>query len=311
MGGMTAVSLLSLLLAWPAHAQVTVEYTAPAPAAPPGFETGGTAVLGAETDKLKDAIANPTVGQDELHGRAASLFGDMLRPEASAVQGVDLRGWAKPDRSTEDSVEGMIDRSGNTIAAAKFKVTAEAPPAPELEDAWHYGRELHASGMSSYDTENRLGDGTLGAYVYTKTAALGIYFNKTFKTIQRYLGDELAAATAIHEAAHARDHSHGALNAKEVKKGEKQAFETEFKYLRLVDPSGQKLSWARVNFCSPSTSAPKVVCEYLTHLAKISWHGEKGDWDGLVADLGYQDRHDDPFEHHPGDGHQHGESSGR
>ncbi len=225
-----------------------------------------------------------------------------MRPESSAVGNVDLRGWDKPDLETSGSVEGLVDKSGNTIAEAKFKTNAEAPPAPELEDAWVYGRELHQAGMMEYDQEGKLDKGTLGAFLYTKTAALGVLFNKAFKDIQKWVGDQFAAATAVHEAAHARDHAQGELNNKEVKKGEKQAFETEYKYLRLVDPTGQKLAYARVNLCSPSSIAPKAACDYVTHLAKISWYGEKGDWDGLVSSLGYEDRpggHD----HHDGDGH--------
>lgn len=304
---MTTVSLLAALLAFPAAAAPGVEYTAPVPAAPALMETGPVGAIEVETDRLQDALSNPATSKAELHGRAEALFGGMLRPEASAVGGMSLRGWDKPDMSSEDSVSGLIDRSGNTIAAAKFKTNAEAPPSPELIDAWHSGRELTAEGMVKYDDEDKLGKGTLGAYLYTKTEAIGIVFNKHFKSIQRWLGDEFAAATAIHESAHARDHGKGQLNAKEVKKGEKQAFETEYKYLRLVDPKGQKLAWARVNFCSPDTMAPKLVCDYLTHLAKISWYGEKGDWDGLVSSLGYQDRAEDPFAHHhePGDGHEH------
>jgi hypothetical protein len=302
---MTAVNLLAALLALsarPASAQLGVQYTAPMPEAPSAAATPQATALVDETDKLNDALANPAVSRDELHGRAGNLFGNIMRQEASDVGDVDLRGWAKPDLETSGSVEGLVDKSGNTIAEAKFKATAEAPPAPELVDAWLYGRELHQGGMMGYDQEDKLDKGTLGAFLYTKTAALGVLFNKRFKDIQKWVGDQFAAATAVHEAAHARDHAAGELNNKEVKKGEKQAFETEYKYLRLVDPTGQKLAYARTNLCSPSSVAPKVACEYVTHLAKISWYGEKGDWDGLVSSLGYEDRpggHD----HHDGDGH--------
>lgn len=304
---MTSVGILAALLASAALADPGVEYTAPAPTPPPAVETGPVGSIEMETGKLQDALSNPATSKAELHGRAEALFGGMLRPEASAIGGIELRGWEKPDTSSEDSVAGLIDRSGNTIAAAKFKTNAAPPPSPELVDAWHSGRALAADGMAKYDDEDQLGKGTLGAFLYTKTEAIGIVFNKHFKSIQRWLGDEFAAATAIHESAHARDHAKGELNAKEVKKGEKQAFETEYKYLRLVDPKGQKLAWARVNFCRPDTMAPKLVCDYLTHLAKISWHGEKGDWDGLVSSLGYQDRAEDPFAHAhgPDDGHGH------
>ncbi|TBR23604.1 hypothetical protein EPO15_05560 [bacterium] len=297
---MTTVTLLAALLALPASAQVGVQYAASAPELPTTPAAPQATALVDETDKLNDALSNPAVTQDELHGRAGNLFGNILRPESSAVGNVDLRGWEKPDLETSGNVEGLVDKSGNTIAEAKFKTNAEAPPAPELVDAWLYGRELHKDGMMGYDQDDKLDKGTLGAFLYTKTAALGVLFNKKFKDVQRWVGDQFAAATAVHESAHARDHAAGELNAKEVKKGEQQAFQTEYKYLRLVDPTGQKLAYARVNLCSPSSVAPKVACDYVTHLAKISWYGEKGDWDGLVTSLGYQDNPAHDHQHEPG-----------
>lgn len=299
---MTPVTLLAALLALPAAAQ-TVQYGAPAPALPAAPETPQAAAIVDQTDQLNDALANPAVSKDELHGRAGNLFGNLLRQDSAAIGGVDLRGWEKPDTSTSGNVDGLIEKSGDTIAEAKFKTTADAPPAPELVDAWLYGRELRKADMMGYDQDGKLDKGTLGAFLYTKTAALGVLFNKKFTDIQRWVGDQFAAATAVHEAAHARDHAAGELNAQEVKKGEKLAFETEYKYLRLVDPTGQKLSYARVNLCSPTSLAPKVACDYVTHLAKISWYGEKGDWDGLVAALGYEDRPGHDHAHHAGDGH--------
>lgn len=299
---MTTVTLLTALLALPAAAQ-TVQYGAPAPALPAAPETPQAAAIVDQTDQLNDALANPAVSKDELHGRAGNLFGNILRQDSAAIGGVDLRGWAKPDTSTSGNVDGLIEKSGDTIAEAKFKTTADAPPAPELVDAWLYGRELRKADMMGYDQDGKLDKGTLGAFLYTKTSALGVLFNKKFTDIQRWVGDQFAAATAVHEAAHARDHAAGELNSKEVKKGEKLAFETEYKYLRLVDPTGQKLSYARVNLCAPTSLAPKIACEYVTHLAKISWYGEKGDWDGLVSSLGYEDRPGHDHAHHEGDGH--------
>ena len=298
---LAALAILSAVEG-PVQAQIGVQYTAPTPEAATPAATPQATALVDETDQLNDALANPAVSRDELHGRAGNLFGNILRPDSSAVGNVDLRGWEKPDFETSGSVEGLVDKSGDTIAEAKFKAKADAPPAPELVDAWLYGRELHKDGMMAYDQEDKLDKGTLGAFLYTKTEALGVLFNKRFKDVQKWVGDQFAAATAVHEAAHARDHAAGELNSKEVKKGETQAFETEYKYLRLVDPTGQKLSYARVNLCSPSSIAPKVACEYVTHLAKISWYGEKGDWDGLVSALGYQDNpgHDHDHERAPG-----------
>ncbi len=71
----------------------------------------------------------------------------------------------------------------------------------------------------------------------------------------------------------------------------------------MMDPTGEKLSWARATlgkFAKGRRQAPKFVGEYLEHLAMIRDYGNRDDFYGLVAKLGYQDRHNQP-------GHGHGE----
>ena len=120
---------------------------------------------------------------------------------------------------------------------------------------------------------------------------------------QRFLGDGLASATAVHEATHAKDHAEGKLNPIEVKKGEIAAFKAEYLWLLAMDRRGEKLAWARTTYCRPDSQAPELVCQYLKHLAKIKHFGERDDFKGLVEALGYQDRSKNPFHFHD-DEHQ-------
>ncbi|MDE2291251.1 MAG: hypothetical protein KGL53_04145 [Elusimicrobia bacterium] len=297
---MTPVTLLALLLALPAGAQM-VDRSAPNPGDPGKLVSGQTAVLTKQTDDLHDALSNPGASAGDLHDQAAALFSLMDRRDASRVGALDLRGWAVPDRTSQGDVDGLVDRSAKTIAEADFKarlpsLKTEAPPAPDADliASWRTGDDLNQAKMVGYDDNGKLGRGTMGAYLYTKVKALGVLFNKHFRSIQRWLGDEFAAATLIHEATHAKDDAKGKLNPVEVKKGEMSAYKQEYKYLRLVDPTGQKLAWARVNACAAGSTAPKIVCTYVNHLAMISFYGQKDDWKGLVTALGYHDRDGSP-----------------
>lgn len=271
---------------------VEVSYTAPVSKAPVEASKN-VAVIDGEVGKLKEAVSSPDVSSQDLRAKAETLFEGLTLRESSDVGGMDLRGWEKPDQKTTDDVQGMLDATEQTLI---ISMATKAPPAPDLVEAHQYGKGMNADGKMAYDAAGRLNGDTLGAYEYSRDSAIGIYFNKAFKTIQRTLGDAFAAATAVHEAAHARDHAKGELNPVEVRKGEELAFKTEYLWLRTMDPSGQRLAWARYNYCGEDGSKTGVVCDYLKHLADIQDFGSRDDFGGLVKKLGYQDRERDPFE---------------
>lgn len=247
------------------------------------------------------------VPDSQVRDRAQAMFDGVTQDDASAVGGVVLRGWDKPDFDTNQDVDGMLHKVRSTISSAK------APPAPELDEARDYGESMRGRGLMGYDEEGALGDGTLGVYMYTKSAPIGIYYNRFMRVLQAYLGDQFAAATAVHEAAHSRDHAQGRLSPRRVKDGEKLAYQTEYWWLKTMDPKGHKLAWARVTFCGEGgASAPKEVCSALEHYARIQHYGDRGDYDGLVVALGYQDNAGAAWGenlhghgHFAGDGHQH------
>lgn len=295
MNRLATAALLLLAMAATSHA-VEVVYGAkisddPAQSAP------GMAYVGEKVGELKDAIADPALSQQDLHAQAASMWNSVsAMPAAPAVQ---LRGWEKPDRSSRSNIEGMMSEIQDTLARSWSQ--NREPPAPELLEAYEYGDGVRAAGRAEYDKGEVLKDSQLGAYVFSRTEAIGIYFNKAFRNLQQALGDGFAAATAVHESAHARDHAKGQLNAVQVRAGEKLAFKTEFLWLQTLDPSGQKLAWARYNFCGADieSNPPNMACRYLQHLAQIKDYASRDDYDGLVAKLGYKDRDHDPFAAQP------------
>ncbi|MFA6031046.1 MAG: hypothetical protein WC969_14410 [Elusimicrobiota bacterium] len=256
-------------------------------------EGGRVEYLEDKTQELKDAVANPTLDSQDVHALAARLFETVPNERTTRMPTFVPRGWQKPVRETEANVESLMGTVQRGLEVA------DVPPPKELIDAYLYGREMKHKDLMAYDEEgDKLKGGVIGAYIYDHASAVAILFNRTFRALQRWLGDELAGATAVHEGAHARDHQHGLLNPIEVKKGEKLAFQTEYLWLKMADPSGEKLCWSRVTigkFSGGKSDAPGFVADYLEHLAKIREFGDKGDFDGLVDALGYQDRKSSPY----------------
>lgn len=248
--------------------------------------------------ELKDAVANPTLDHQDIHALASRLFERLPEETTADVPAVNLRGWKKPDLRSEETVDGLMTKMREGLE------TYEVPAAAQdrMLGAYQYGESMRQAGKMFYDREDELQAGQIGAYVYTKDSAIKIIYNKGMRLLQRFLGDEFAAATAVHESAHTHDHFEGGLNPVEVRKGEKVAFQSEYWWLKIIDPTGEKLSFARATvgkFATGKLKAPEAVCEYLEHLAQIREHGDKGDIEGLVDSLGYQDRKTDPFAPQP------------
>ena len=261
-------------------------------------ENGGQQVVYIEdkTNELKDAVVNPGSDAQDLHALAQRLFDRVSENTAAEIPAVNVRGWEKPSRKTEETVDGIMQTVRNGLETSDVPAPAQA----KLINAYFQGDGMRRDRKMSYDEKGELDAAQAGAYVYTERSAVGIIFNKAMLDIQRFVGDEFAAATAVHESAHARDDAEGHLNPIQVKKGEKVAFETEYWWLKMMDPTGEKLCWARSTvgkFASGKLKGPDYVGDYLEHLASVRDYGDKGDFDGLVDSLGYKDRTVNPF--HP------------
>ncbi|MFH2203008.1 MAG: hypothetical protein ABIJ96_07830 [Elusimicrobiota bacterium] len=254
--------------------------------------------LDSAVDDLRDAVRNDGYSDNDVHAKASVLFGSIVRKDSTAIGTLHVRGWAKPSIHTTAFRTGQsrenITVDGMSAAVYKTLMASDVPPPTEIMDAYVYGEDLEKDGLKNYDDGKILGRGQLGVYMYRGSEKVGVYFNKFMRSVQAWVGNEFAAATDMHESAHSRDHTKGELNPVEVRRGEVLAYKTEYLWLNLMDPTGQKLSWARATFgkfAQGADKAPEFVSEYLEHLAKIRYYGNKDDFLGLVDELGYRDKH--------------------
>lgn len=295
--------LASLAVVWPAAAWAAVDVRAPVSAGLPASPVVHAEVIDGQVQEIQAGLDAGAVDSEDLSARVAALFGQIPDGGGLRTRPVRLRGWYKPrifagaskDESREqNSVLGLAE-------ATREGLRESEEASAEVVEAYLHGEQMRERGLAGYDQDGQLGGGQLGVYVYTPEQALAIRYNDRMREVQEYAGNEWAVATKIHEDAHARDHIKGELNPIQVRKGEVLAYKTEYLWLQMIDPTGEKLSWARATigkFAPASSKAPPFVGQYLEHLAMIRDYGDRGDFPGLVAALGYQDGSGGSFAEH-------------
>ena len=276
----------------------------------------GVVYLGPASDELRGLSSNVGVPADDVWRRANNMFEGITRKGSTEFGGLSLRGWADPDLSENNrkgSVESIQDAFAKTVAEMEPKKRAPGSvPSPcdeecrqSLRDALATGSALQSAGKVQFDGEGAppmlTSPGVIGAFVYTKAKAIGVFYSEKLALVAKYAGDSIAGATAAHELGHADDHGKGKLDPKQVKDGEKRAFRRQYGYLLTLDPKGEVMAKLRYNLVGKPW-VPQVVSDYLEHLAMVRLYGDKGDFDGLVDKLGYEDPDHDPFHGHDHDG---------
>lgn len=250
-----------------------------------------------EVHELRDAVASPIVPNARIYDEARDLFEAM--PRARINVEVNLRGWDK-----ETDIKGERGDVARLMSSARKRLSdlnTPTPP-PDLKGALAYADGMHSSGKIAEDPG--LKDNQMGAYEWIKTALGDIKLNQALGFIAGQIGDALAFATVAHEAGHARDHQQGKLDGKNVIDGEIGAFRTQYQWLKLVDPHGERVAWLRAAAMQRQREAPsklnEITIAYLLHLAKL--HDTGGDTEKLrafVHEMGYEDDHDHGREGHP------------
>lgn len=288
---------------WPAAAWAAVDVRVPVSAGLPASPVVHAEAIDGQVQEIQEGLESGAVDSESLSAQVAALFGRIPDGEALRTRPVELRGWNKPrifaggskdEAREQNSVLGLAE-------AAREAMRESGEVSAEVVEAYLHGEQMRERGLAGYDDDGQLGGGQLGVYVYTPQQALAIRYNDRMREVQQYAGNEWAVATKIHEDAHARDHSKGELNPIQVRKGEVLAYKTEYLWLQMIDPTGEKLSWARATigkFAPASSKAPPFVGQYLEHLAMIRDYGDRGDFQGLVAALGYQDGSGSSFAEH-------------
>lgn len=245
-----------------------------------------------EIGTLKDAVANPQVSNASIYEMAHDLFGRV--PGTKINVDLNTRAWDVEREFHEDPAD--VARLNDT-AAQRLAHYKSVPP-PELVQAAGYASGMSESGKVAFDTEGKMDDHEMGVYEYiAHKSELGlIRLNQFMAFIAIKVGDAFAYSTLAHEAGHARDHQEGQLSPEEVVKGEIRAFQTQYQWLTVVDPYGERLSYLRAQLRFDAKLKPNklnvMALNYADHLAEVRATG--GDPDKIrkmVEKLGYQEGH--------------------
>lgn len=299
---MALPALLALLIAAPALA----DRPAPAPDAQQFVDPG---ILMARAESLRDAVADSKTSDFSIKQQAYGFF-DKLPQERLAVAAGGYRRMERENVSGKlGSLEGMQKTADERIA--EWRRTHTEPPPPEVEATVAQARAFQGSKRLAYDEEAQLAPNQMGIFTYMRnTADAGlIKLNQRMKILGALVGDAFTYATVTHEAQHALDRASGRLTPEQEIAGEISAFRVQYLWLKLIDPSGEKMLTlhASLRMAFKREADPEVkkalgqAITYLEHLSDVvSTNGKEEELKKLIEKLGYSD------DHHDGDGHDHG-----
>lgn len=290
---MASLAVLALFIAAPALA-----YDA-APAAPAPQEFVDPATLKARADELRDAVADPSVSDISVKTRSAGFF-DKL-PEQTLVVPVRVRLMDRePVVGKMGTVEGMQAEADRRIE--KWKREHNEPPPPELEGAVDEARGLRDSKRLDYDEKGELRENQMGIYKYMTDKASGgfVKLNERMRILAAVVGECFAYATVAHEARHSRDREAGKLSPEKEIEGEISAFRTQYAWLKVMDPTGERMLTLHgaLRVQRDRATDPKLKnllnqgVVYLEHLSDVvETNGKEEELKKLVEKLGYSNHH--------------------
>ena len=278
-------------------APVFADRPAPVPAVQ---EFVDPSVLRARAEALRDAVADQSVTDISVKSRAYGFF-DKLPAERFVIAAGNYR---RMDRETVTgkigSIEDMQEAADKRIA--EWKRTHKEPPSPALEATAAQARVLQEGKRLGYDEENQLAPNQAGVFKYMRDSLEGgfVKLNDRMKILGALVGQAFTYATVAHEAQHSLDHESGRLTPEQEIAGEISAFKTQYLWLKLMDPSGERMltlhgslkMWALREPDDKIKAALNAAVVYLEHLSDVvSTNGEKDELEKLVKKLGYSDDH--------------------
>ena len=285
----------------------------PAGAAPAEQEYVDPATLKARADALRDAVADVSVTDIAVKTRASGFFERIPDQRLVVAAGNYRRMDREPVTGQVGSIEGMTSEADRRIE--QWRRTHKEPPPPALEAAVAQSHELEKGGSLSYDSEGALAPNQMGIFKYMRDRFDGgmIKLNERMKILGILVGDAFTYATVSHEAQHSLDRAAGRLTPEEEVAGEISAFRTQYLWLKLMDPSGERMltlhaglkHWMQRESDDEIKAALNEAVVYLEHLSDVvATNGDEAELKKLVLKLGYKDGH----KHEHGDGHDHGRS---
>ena len=243
-----------------------------------------------EVSQLHDAIADHAANDAQVYDLAQNLFGRM--PGTKIVVGLNLRGWDRepvPMQPPAD-VTRLLQSADQRLNSHNGEV-----PQP-MAKAMAYAHSMQQGGRVDFAQQNPLPENEMGVYDYwLDKLELGIIrLNDVLSYLSTKIGDALAFATFIHEAAHARDHQEGKLSDKAVIDGEVLAFQTQYQWLKIADPYDERVCFLRAKLMAEQSEHPSrlgtIALSYLNHLAELqATHGDLQAIRDLTFKLGYHE----------------------
>lgn len=303
---MALSALLVLLLAAPVLADQPAPVEAPAQQ-----EFVDPATLKARADALRDAVADMSVTDISVKSRAYGFFDKLPQQSLVVPAGTYRRIEREPVTGKPGSVDGMMEEADARIA--EWKRTRVEPPPPALEAAAAQARALAEAKDLTYDTQDELAPNQMGIFKYMRDRFDGglVKLNVRMRALGILVGDAFTYATVAHEAQHSLDRAAGRLTPEQEIAGEISAFRTQYHWLKLMDPRGERMLTlhSQLKLWRDSESDKRVkqslseAVVYLEHLSDVvSTNGDEDELRKLVEKLGYKDG-----DHHShGDGHDHG-----
>ena len=293
-------ALLLLLAALPLRAQETPDSAATAGTSAGGADQKGPipvdpAAIQEQADALHDAVASPSVDNFSIHGKAAGFFENIQR-ETPLVR-------PAPRRMDREPVDGHVGTIDGMIATAQrrydhYKMTTTEVPAADLANAVDYAKVLRADKRADFERGGRMAEDQMGEFVYRvqdKLDAGLVEINARMALMATRIGEAFSYATLAHEAAHAEARSEGRLTPENVIDGEIEAYRVQYRWLKVIDPSAERMIVMRSTLKlylarHPEDQATRASIAYLEHLLQL-WDtsGEEGKLRELVKRLGYED----------------------
>ena len=280
---------LAALLAAPSRAQYA---TAPAAAAPDDAAQAEQArvdpgALHVESENLRDAIMDPKVSASGAKELARSFF-DRVNAVGTPVAVLPR---TERERVTGElgSIEGF-QRTAEARLEEWRKRTREVPP-PELSQAVELARRMNDG--EKLDFEGGMAENQMGVFRYMKDRYDGIIrLNDRLQLLAAIIGPAFAYATVAHESAHARDRAAGKLGDESEIDGEIRAFKTQYLWLMLMDPIGERLmvlrSTVALSLRRRRDPVKELALKYLDHLVSVrETAGDERSLRKLVEALGY------------------------
>jgi len=290
---MALLALAFLFIAAP----VLADGPAPEPAAQQFVDP---AMLKARADSLRDAVSDMNVSNVSIKTRAHGFF-DKLPEERLVVSAGNYRRMEREAVKGElGTIEGMTDMADLRIA--EWKRTHTEPPPVDLEIAVSQARSLQETKALGYDEEGKLAPNQMGIFKYMRDRFDGgaVKLNERMKILGALVGDAFTYATVAHEAQHSVDRKAGKLTPEEEIAGEISAFKTQYLWLKLMDPSGEKMltlhgtltmAWRREQDPEVKEALHNAVV-YLEHLSSVvETNGKEDELRKLIEKLGYSDDH--------------------